>query len=267
MDTLRMTDHGLLPQVDVDDEELQSLVAGQVKRVEGVLSEFRERVRAIESDPGLNRQGRRERKRELAEEFAPRMEEALNLDEAKRLDSRVKTLESRLFEKGPNVEIDLEHEDRIRQQARETRELIRRRLEEAEGPEERQRIADRIRDAVEQNDAVTLIALRDAPPAFPVLEGDDLPDLREIRAAHAEEHFPSKVQEARNYRRTVSTIHHNISQSREEFRELAGVDPVEEPRFHVVEEGSMEPVEPFADEEGETETESADEPAGEPVTA
>lgn len=277
----RMTDSGLLPQVDVEDEELQSVVAGQVRKLEQVLAALQERVREIENDSGLNREGRRDRKKELAAEFAPKLKSALNLPELERLDSRVQTLEERLFESGPHVEVDLDNEDLVRRQARETREILRRRFADTDDPEARQELLDVIRDAVENNEVATLIALRDAPPAFPVLDGEDLPDLDAIRRRHAETHFPEQVQGTRDRRSTVSIAHHNVERARERFRELTGSDPVDTPRFHVVENGSLEPLDTdvFGDEgadqegdtaEGEGKTEPADEPAGEgaePVTA
>jgi len=227
---LRMTENGLLPQVDVSEEKLESLVAGQAQAVEDRLAQLREAVREIENDDGLTRKGKRERKRELADQFSDVFAEAVNVSELQRLTNRVEDLEKGLYERSPRLDMPDADPDDLRAREREVRDRIRNRLEDPNGDLD---LMETLREAARNDEKLLLRAVERDP--MPVL---DEGKLREVRDIHARQHYPEQVEKLENRRSTVRMLHHNAEQAAEAFQNLTGTSPMEVPMPAFMQESS-----------------------------
>lgn len=251
---LRLTVNGLVEGSlsGVEDEELTSLVEGQVSTLEETFAEIRHALAKIEDNRELTDEGKTVRRAQLVEEWRPRLRSALNLDALGRLSRQIET-KTRMMHQFSN-RLDLEHldvgEEEAREMVRETRRLLRQKLAEDGGTLEVQRI---VGQAAIDDDIITLRAAELAPPSFPLLS-DEV--LEPIRARHAAEHFPEHAAELQQKRRTLARLQFNANEARERIKELTGEDPLSGPEFYVLQEDySLEPYEPESEPGAEPEPE------------
>lgn len=261
---LRLSRHGIVtgPFDDmIEQEEYRSLVTGQATTLTEMLESFEEEVARIDRDPHLSSEGRTAAKEELTERWKPKLRAALNVEATEKLVRDIERREHSLFVRSNRLSLedtDLDPEI-AKEQVRETRALLRQKLQEEGGDLEVLMIA---REAARNDDRVTLRAVEFAPPSFPLLPEEKLRAVQEI---HAGERFPEHTEELREMRRALSVLQENSLAGRDAIRKLTGSDPVDSPSFHVVKRNAeLEPLdadlEPF-NPEPESEPEPEPEPA------
>lgn len=266
MTMTKLSDSGMIVGYEVGDEELDSVLSGQVARAEEALSETREKVREIENSDHFTDEGKKARKKLVVEQARREIRSALNVQRLERLHRQIEGKEKALFDQSNRLEVEDMDEEDVRTLEQETRQLLREKAQQENGELE---VYTTLLDAARNDDRITLRAAERAPDSFPVLSEER---VRKVQEVHAHSVFPDHVEDLRTKRQAFSILQHNIAEARDSFRSMTGEDPVNSPVFSV--HHSNGDVEDFElDGSPQEEPDSAEERAGEggepaePVTA
>jgi hypothetical protein len=201
----------------VSNASMQAPVAAQSAQLERVLTMYREAVRAVNADNGLNAFGKRQRVAALQRATIAELDTMKNkafggmtlaqiVEDRQRAEKQLaERLEYMPNPNGPGLVRRVPTADRLLLEARQRE--VRDRLLALE-PAQRAHV---LRMAAIENDTETLIAAKNAPRAFPVCDAET---WEQVDRMHIEKHHAGELQAIRDLENLESTLTFNLNVAR-----------------------------------------------------